>query len=196
MGRDKALLPWPPAVAGTPEQSRQTLLSAQINALKQFADGIIVVAGSNYHLLSSVTATCGAALVQNPVPERGQFSSLQIGLQEVVAQEYDAAMITLVDAPPLSAASLEKLCAAFSDALLSGLWGVAPEHGGRRGHPLLASSKLIRAFLAAPISSNARIVKHQNAEFIVSVPVEEALLAIDINTPEQYEALIAKDEQY
>lgn len=186
MGRDKALLPWPPAASAT---TSRTLLSASIEALKPFAESVIVVAGKNAASLAPIAAKCGALLVQNPEPERGQFSSLQAGLGELAARGFDAAMITLVDCPPLSFASMQKLRDAFDDALARNLWGVAPEHGGKRGHPLLASRALIDAFLAAPVTSNARTVKHEHAELIESIAVPDALLTVDVNTPEQYAAL-------
>jgi molybdenum cofactor cytidylyltransferase len=183
MGRDKALLPWPPGAHDS------TLLTASIAALKPFAEAVIVVAGNNFDSLAPLAAAHGALIVQNPAPERGQFRSLQIGLQELVTRRYNAAMITLVDCPPLSATSMQTLWAAFDEALSRGMWGVAPESGGRRGHPLLADRELIDAFLGAPVTSTARTVKHQHAQRIESVPVPDTLLAADVNTPEQYEAL-------
>src|SRR5579862_2015484 len=80
MGRDKALLPWPPsAIDG------QTLLTSSIDALKPFAESVIVVAGKNLQSLRPIAEAHGAVLVENPEPERGQFSSLQVGLREVIA---------------------------------------------------------------------------------------------------------------
>ena len=184
MGRDKALLPWPPnATAG------QTLLSTQIDALKPFANAIIIVAGKNFDQLAPIAAASGASIVQNPQPERGQFSSLQVGLRELIARGFDAAIITLVDAPPLSSDSLGKLRAAFNQALAQGMWGVAPEKNGKRGHPLFAGRKLIEAFLAAPVTSNARTIKHEHAQLLDSIPVQDALLLAEMNTPEEYAAL-------
>ena len=189
MGRDKALLPWPPSAA-----DNQTLLSAQIASLTPFTESIIVVAGNNFETLAPLVVANGASIVQNPEPQRGQFSSLQIGLRELVARGYDAAMITLVDSPPLSSDSLIRLRATFEQAVAQGMWGVAPEHSGKRGHPLFASRKLIDAFLTAPVTSNARTVKHEHAQLLISVPVPEALLNADINTPEQYAALAASEK--
>src|ERR1700744_4020705 len=91
MGRDKALLPWPPRA-----RDGSTLLSAAISALQPFADGVVVVVGKNADSLSPVIEARGASMVRNPSPERGQFSSLQIGLREVLAQGGDAAMMTPV----------------------------------------------------------------------------------------------------
>ena len=189
MGNDKALLPWPPPAPGSDPTSRETLLSASIAALKPFTESVVVVVGANANNLAPVIAADGALMVVNPAPERGQFSSMQIGLQQALALGCDAAMITLVDCPPLSTASIEKLTAAFQQALANGLWAVAPEHNGKRGHPLIAGRELIDAFLAAPITSNAREVKRAHVQKIVSVPVPDSLLTVDVNTPEEFAAL-------
>ena len=188
MGQDKALLPWPPAAAGTTPND-QTLLSAAIAALKQFTQSVIVVAGKNATRIAPIVAACGAHMVVNPDPDRGQFSSMQIGLAEVLKLGHSAAMITPVDCPPLSAASLESLRNAFDQAIARGTWAVAPEKDGKRGHPLFAGPALIEALLAAPVTSNARQVKWANAEAFEYVPVSDSLLTIDVNTPEQYAAL-------
>ena len=195
MGRDKALLPWPPAVHSTTETGGQTLLTASIRALKPFAESVIVVAGANFESLAPLAAAQGALIVPNPKPERGQFSSLQVGLRELVARGYDAAMITLVDCPPLCMTSMQTLCTAFDQARLRGMWGVAPESSGKRGHPLLAGRELIDAFLGAPVTSNARTVKREHARSIESVPVPDALLTVDLNTPEQYVALVCRERK-
>lgn len=128
-------------------------------------------------------------MVVNPDPDRGQFSSLQTGLREAVSRGYNAAMITPVDCPPLAAGTLVRLRRAFDGAVAAGKWAVAPEHDGRHGHPLLAGRALIDAFLMAPATSNAREVKHAHEEAIETVSVPEPLLAVDLNTPEEYAAL-------
>lgn len=183
MGREKALLPWPP---GSEDSS---LLSAAIFALKPFADAVIVVTGSNAERLAPLIDGAGAVMARNLAPERGQFSSMQTGLQAAVERGYEAAMITPVDCPPLSAASLEKLCAAFEQARVRGIWAVAPEHNGRQGHPLVAGRELMGALLSAPVSSNAREVRQAHEGKLEHVAVAEPLLSVDVNTPEQYSAL-------
>lgn len=180
MGRDKALLPWPP------DSNSATLLSAAIAALKPFARAVVIVAGHNENNLASIAAACGAMLVRNPAPEHGQFSSMQIGLQAAVDAGFENAMITPVDCPPLSAPSLAQLRDTFEQARARGAWAVAPENNGRHGHPLFAGRKLIEAFLAAPATSNAREVKHAHAEKFEYISVPDPLLAADLNTPEDY----------
>lgn len=191
MGTDKALLPWPPAAKGDAAPARGTLLSAAIIALRSHSFAVVVVAGRNQDRVAPTIEANGAILVLNPAPERGQFSSLQVGLREVVARGCDAAMITPVDCPPLSAESLALLRAAFARAPARGLWAVAPENSGKHGHPLLVNRNLIDAFLAAPVTSNAREVLHAHAWHIEYIPVPETLEKAGLNTPRDYAAASA-----
>ncbi len=148
------------------------------------------MAGKNADRLAPVIAKCGATLALNREPERGQFSSLQIGLTNVLALGCDAAIITPVDCAPLDRETLALLQAKFDEALASGQWAVAPHANGRHGHPLFAARALVHAFLAAPPNSNAREVRRAHAERFVAVPIDAAKLASDMNTPEEYEANI------
>ena len=119
MGRDKALLPWPPLAAGSAPGSMttDTFLSSAIRLFFSHVDVVLVVAGKNEAALAPVVYANGASLVVNPDPERGQFSSLQVGLQEVLNRGRDAAMVTLVDRPPVQAETIAALEAAFGLAL-------------------------------------------------------------------------------
>ena len=192
MGTDKALLPWPPSAPGAVAPQRQPLLSAAIRALQPLTRAIVVVAGKNAEAVAPIAAALGAFMVRNPAPERGQFSSLQVGLRELLARGCDAAMITPVDCPPLGPASLELLCTTFQSAFARGLAAVAPENNGKHGHPLLVNRKLIDAFLAAPVTSNAREILRAHAQLIEYVPVPDTLAKAGMNTPQDYAALAAK----
>jgi molybdenum cofactor cytidylyltransferase len=199
MGRDKALLPWPPQPTQTPMAGplpdpapQTTLLAAHIHALRPHTQAVIVVAGNNADQIARAIRESGAEMVVNPEPERGQFSSLQTGLRAGVERGFEAAMITPVDCPPLGAASLANLCAEFARALDRGLWAVTPENAGRHGHPLLAGRALIQALLSAPVTGNARAVKHAHQDWFAYVPVAENLLSVEMNTPEEYAAVSAR----
>jgi molybdenum cofactor cytidylyltransferase len=187
MGTDKALLPWPPAVPGSPP-SGQTFLSAAIQALYPFSETVIVVVGKNEDNLAPVAYANGASLVTNPEPGRGQFSSLQIGLQYVLSQGRDAAMVTLVDRPPASAATLKTLSSAFTEAP-NDVWAVVPEYNGKHGHPFLVAREMIEAFLKAPPSATARDIEHQNLQHVAYVVVDDPLVTLNVDTPQEYAAL-------
>src|SRR5437764_14142649 len=90
---------------------------------------VIVVAGKNEANLRPVAYAAGAFLLQNPAPERGQFSSLQTGLPEVLNRGRDSAMVTLVDRPPPRAETLTRLVEAFL-ARDHGIWALLPAYRG------------------------------------------------------------------
>jgi molybdenum cofactor cytidylyltransferase len=186
MGRDKALLPWPPqptSIAG------DTFLSAAIRLFLDHVDEVLVVVGKNQAALAPIVYSNGAALVINPDPDRGQFSSLQVGLQEVLNRGRDAAMVTLVDRPPVRPETIEKLQAAFDSATAKRKWAVIPEYQGNHGHPVLLGREMLTAFLNASDTSNARDVEHANQSEIEYVSVEDPLVSLNVDTPEQYAAL-------
>ena len=188
MGRDKALLPWPPEAAGS--ITTETFLSAAIRLFSSHVDEVLVVVGKNESALTPVIYGSGASLVVNPDPGRGQFSSLRVGLREVLNRGRDAAMITLVDRPPVREDTLQALDLAFEQATIQRKWAVVPEYQGKHGHPILAGRELLEAFLRAPETSNARDVEHVHQYQIEYVPVDDPLVALNVDTPEQYAALI------
>lgn len=127
----------------------------------------------------------------NPDPGRGQFSSLQIGLREVLNRGRDTAIITLVDRPPASQTTVQKLRAAF-EASPDNVWAVVPEIAGQHGHPYVAGRDLIERFLREPVTGNAREVEHRYAEHIQYLAVDDPNVVLNVNTPEDYAALTAK----
>jgi len=190
MGRDKALLPWPPPAAGNFLAS-ETFLSAAIRSLSPATDFVVVVVGKNEAALAPIIYAHGASLVSNPDTDRGQFSSLQVGLREVLNHGRDAAMVTLVDRPPVTAATIEILREAFENADAS-IWAVVPEFSGKHGHPYLAGREMIEAFLRVSPTSTARDIEHQHQAHIEYLRVNDPLIACNINTPEDYAGLLGR----
>jgi molybdenum cofactor cytidylyltransferase len=190
MGQDKALLPWPTGgmVSAASAIPPGTLLSAAIQSFSEFCDMVIVVAGKNEPSLRPVVEGCGAVVIRNPAPERGQFSSLQTGLREVLDRGRDAAMITLVDRPPPQQTTLANLVTAFAGRE-HGLWAVVPEYSGKHGHPILIGIEMIEAFLKAPATANARDLEHRNQGRVLYIPVDDSLVTVNVETPEQYDSL-------
>ena len=190
MGTDKALLPWPPQVEGQPP-SKDTFLSATIRSLMLATDFVVIVAGRNETALAPIAYANGASVVSNPDPSRGQFSSLQVGLHEVLNRGRDAAVITLVDRPPVSTATVQLLKDAFESAPQN-VWAVVPEFSGQHGHPYLVGRELIEVFLQASATASARDVEHRYQEHIRYVEVRDPFVALNVNTPEDYAALLAR----
>jgi molybdenum cofactor cytidylyltransferase len=190
MGRDKALLPWPPA---PPEAATtgKTFLTAQIELLHHHSDLVVVVAGANARRLEPLVYAAGAFLVINPDPEQGQFSSLRVGAQEVLNRGRDAAIIALVDRPPVLGSTVTRLRESFLEHIARGFWAVVPEFQGRHGHPVIVGREMISAFLAALPTATARDVEHANQARIAYVGVDDPRIAMNVDTPEDYARLQA-----
>jgi molybdenum cofactor cytidylyltransferase len=180
MGSDKALLPW----------RNGTFLSSAINALQAVSDLVIVVAGHNQQAVAPTVYSNGAFLVTNRNPDDGQFSSLRVGLNEVLGRGRDAAIITLVDRPAPKVETIETLKQAFL-AAPDHIWAVVPEFNSRHGHPFIAGREMIEAFLRAPATSNAREVEHAHQEHILYLPVTDPLVAINVNTLQEFQQLLS-----
>lgn len=187
MGRDKALLPWPPPAVGQ-AASGETFLSAAIRSLALATEFILVVVGKNEEALAPIIYAQGASLVVNPDPGRGQFSSLQVGLHDVLNHGRDAAVITLVDRPPVGATTIQTLRDAF-EAADQNIWAVVPEFSGKHGHPYLVGREMMEAFLRVPATSIARDIEHAHQEHIQYLRVGDPLVVLNINTPEEYAGL-------
>lgn len=187
MGSDKSLLPWPPVAPG--QTAEGTFLSAAIRSLSPHTDLVLVVVGENEPNLAPIVYANAAVLVRNPDPARGQFSSLRIGLQAILNRGRDAAMLTLVDRPPVSSDTISLLHGRFETAARRWKWAVVPEYHGKHGHPILLGRELLEAFLRAPHTSTAREVQHENQEHIEYIPIDDPLIAMNVNTPEEYAAL-------
>ena len=190
MGRDKALLPWPPVAESTPVAN--TFLGATIDLLQAHSDLVIVVAGENASAITPVAYAHGAFVVVNLQPALGQFSSLHVGLQEVLNRGRDAAFIALIDRPPALPGTVRSLRDKFLYADPN-VWAVVPEvkRGEQKvhGHPILVGREMIEAFLRAPVTSNAREVEHQYQQHIQYLAVEDPRLTMNVDTPEDYARL-------
>jgi len=186
MGRDKALLPW----------HHTNFLGAAIDMLFASTDLVIIVGGANSESLKPEIYRRGAFLTINPDPSRGQFSSLQTGLQEVLNRGRDAAVVTLVDRPPTVAATVAALTECFRTESRAGKWAVVPEvidaatGIAKHGHPIILSREMIEFIFKAPVTSNARDVMHAHQDRIRYVTVEDGNTIRNVNTPEEYAALI------
>lgn len=182
MGHDKALLQW----------RGETFLTSAIRSLAMATELVIVVAGKNIDEIRPLADAAGVFTIANLEPERGQFSSLQVGLREVLNRGRDAAMITLVDRPAPTLTTVAQLRAAFDDAILKRKWAVVPEFDGRHGHPIVIGREMMEAFLKASSTSTARDVEHSNQERIEYVAVDDPLVVANLNTPEDYTQLTSR----
>jgi molybdenum cofactor cytidylyltransferase len=186
MGRPKALL--------SIGASGDTFLTHILHVLR--GGGItrawVVIGGD----ASAVRATLPAddeflRVVENKDYEEGQLSSLLVGLASVEEADDDleAVMVTLVDLPLITAATVRAVLDAYRDA--PGAPIVRPRRGNRHGHPAIFDRRLFAELRTADPSTGAKPVVHAHAAEEVSVDVADDGAFTDIDTPEDYERFIA-----
>ena len=121
MGRDKALLPWPPVAEGAPAVN--TFLGAMIDLLQPACDLVLVVAGQNAANLQLVADAHNAFLVVNPAP-RARTVQFDPGRRaRSLNRGRDAAFLAPVDRPPVLPGTVQALRTALLDAELD-VWAV------------------------------------------------------------------------
>ncbi len=92
-------------------------------------------------------------------------------------------ILCLIDHPLISANLVASLISQFytSQALI-----VLPLFEGKRGHPVLFSSKLYPALLAAPLDTGARAVVWANKDNIHEYTTIEEGCVLNLNDPETF----------
>jgi len=187
MGRTKALLPL--------GSSGETFLQRIVRVLRDGgADAVVVVIGGDAEAVRGSLPSDDAQIsaVENPRYEEGQLSSLLVGLA-AVERRYDnpdAVMMTLVDLPLISEATVRAVREAFLANPVAPL--VRPRRGGRYGHPVIFNRSIFGELHRADPSKGAKPVVHAHAAEEVNVDVDDEGAFIDIDTPEDYERFIAR----
>ncbi len=94
-----------------------------------------------------------------------------------------------VDQPHVLVRTVEVLLEEFRR---SGSPIVIPVHRGRRGHPVLFGRPVFEELLGASQDLGARAVVRADAGRVREVPVADAAVLEDIDTPEAYEELVRR----
>ena len=115
--------------------------------------------------------------------QHGQLTSLLAGLRPRPGDMVEAALVTLVDAPLVSVATIERLVHAWR---ISRAPIVRPARGEVHGHPVIFDSAVFAELRAADPAVGAKAVVRSYADQIVNVPVEDDGAFIDIDTPAEY----------
>ncbi len=178
MGRVKALLPT--GVAGESFLSRivTTLDAAGVD------DVVVVVAPGAEDVRQAVMALpILARVVENPHPEQGQLSSVVAALAAIDHPGASAMLVTLVDAPFVSAETARALIAAWRRTRAP---VVRPVRGGRHGHPVIFDRAVFDALRHADPALGAKAVVRAYGAAVLDVEVDDDGAFQDIDTPEDY----------
>jgi molybdenum cofactor cytidylyltransferase len=182
MGRAKATLP---AGDGHTFLTRivQTFLDAGV-------DDVIVVVGHDAEAIASRFSESGlpARFVVNRDYDKGQLSSLLAGLDVLDRPGVSAVLVTLVDVPLVSAATVRAVVDAYRR---TGAPIVRPTSGDQHGHPLLIDRALFAALRGADPSAGAKPLVRAHASAAGDIAIDDEGAFTDIDTEEDYRRAIS-----
>ena len=194
MGRSKAVLPIDPA-----NLSGDTFVTHIVRTFQAAGvEELVVVVGHEADRLIETVLARGLSprFVVNPDYESGQLSSVLAGLRAIDRPGVAAMLLTLVDVPNVSAATVRRVIERYRATSAPIVRPVADDEGGikaaRHGHPVLIDRRLFDAIRSAdPMAGIKPIVRaHVSIEGNVEVDDEGAFL--DVDTPEDYRRLLER----
>ena len=176
MGRPKGLLRHVP--------TGDTFVSYLVGTARTVnLDPVFVVGRAADDALAAEVRRSGASLLVNGDPDRGQLSSILVGLDAAQRAGADALVVMPVDVPLLTSAVLHAViaAAATTDAAI-----VRACHRGRHGHPVLFKREVFDELRSADLSIGARAVVRADPRRVKDVEVDDPGVTFDIDTPDDY----------
>lgn len=181
MGRPKALLPY----------REGTFLEHLIEVTRHPLIGATrVVLGAGAEDIRTIAKIEPSMVVLNANWEKGQLSSIHVGLRSLGGLDTDGIVLCPVDHPLVTARLVSDLVERFYE---DNKPIVLPTYKGRRGHPVIFSSALYPNLLAAPADKGARAVVWAHAADILEVPTDEEGVVLNINDPDMLKRAIEPD---
>jgi len=149
---------------------------------------VAVVLGAHAGAIRAEIARLPVLAVDNREWEEGLASSIRAGVRtlESFSRSLDAAVLVLADQPRLSADALRQLA---EEHRRRGRSIVAAHYAGHPGPPALFARRHFPELLALSGPDGARPLFARHAAELVTVPLPE--LAIDLDTPADYESFLA-----
>ena len=145
----------------------------------------ILILGKTAEIIRPGIRDWPAVVRINPDPDRGQLSSIQLGLSSV-RPSAQAGMIWPVDQPAVSEDLVRNLARLFigSAPLI-----VFPKYGTRRGHPAIFHRNIFHEFMEASLEEGPKSIIWRHQKDSAELLTDEPAVVQDIDTPVEYEAL-------
>ena len=178
MGRLKALLPWQGA----------TLIEYQVGSLLSagVAELVVVVGHRGDEVGAPIAGRQGVTTVVNPDYRQGKTTSIKAGLSAMSANA-TAILVLAVDQPrpPDILRAVIEAHEARSPLITS------PVYGGRGGHPMIFHARLLPELSAITEEGEGlREVTRRYASDIYRLEMDDPVVRVDVNTPENLQAAL------
>ena len=162
------------------------IITHVVRNLRDSARPILVVTGHDREAIMQALAGEAVSYVHNPDYQTGMGSSLRSGLA-ALPPDIDAVLVCLGDMPQVNATHVARLIAAFDPA--KGHAICVPFFCGQRGNPVLWAIRFVPEMMQVSGETGARGLLETHADAVYPVPMDDAAVLVDIDTPEELAAL-------
>ena len=158
-------------------------------ALASKARPVVVVTGHESDRIAKSVEGLDIKITHNPHFIEGLSGSLKAGLA-ALPTGLDAVVVMLGDMPKISGSLIDRLAMAADPA--RGMFIAVPTWAGKRGNPVMWSSRLFDELAKLEGDVGARHLIGLYSEAVVEVPVDDDAVFLDIDTQEALAALRAR----
>jgi len=174
MGEPKLLLPF--GNSTVLEQAIDNLLNSRVGE-------VIVVVGDR---AQELIGNRPVKVAINPAYREGMSTSIVTGLN-LIDDSTRAVMLALADQPLVDSQTINKLIEAF----ISHDKGIViPAYKGRRGHPVIFSTKYKEELLGLVGDIGGRQIIEEHPEDVLELAVDSQGINVDIDTKDDYHSLV------
>ena len=163
-----------------------TLLGRVLEAVQSSqVDECVVILGFAAEAIKEKVALNNAKVVVNEAYSEGMSTSLRAGLANVNPQA-EAALVVLADQPFVKAATIDRLIEEYKKSRPQ---VAIPVHKGFRGNPVLLDRSVFAEAMGLQGDIGCRAIFGSRVKNILKVPVDDAGILIDADSPEEFERL-------
>jgi len=185
MGRPKALLTLPSDGATFVERLVRVMLAGGA------ADVLVVARPGDDGLDAEVQRLagdgCAVRLVENAHADRGQLSSVVVGVNAADHPGVRGVIVTPVDSPLVGAATVREMLTVFDTRQPP---VVRASYRGRHGHPVIFSRRVFDSLRHADPAIGAKAVVHAHAGELIDVEVDNPGVVMDADNPDDYARIL------
>jgi CTP:molybdopterin cytidylyltransferase MocA len=166
---------------GAPSRDRSAAVGEWIDALNADTEMVLVAIESGEEALARAVWARAAYLVELPTGSN-TADALRALLQETLNRGRDAALVTTLESPPLSAETVQRMVAAYR-AASDDIWAVIPETRSAEpklrypGDPMLLGRSMIEKFLRGQKLSTVDEILSANREHVYVLKLSDAVAA-------------------
>jgi molybdenum cofactor cytidylyltransferase len=159
--------------------------------LKVNVDVFLVVGHRRDAIINSIKNR-NIKIIYNPDYKQGMFTSVQAGIKHL-KPKHQAFFILPVDIPLVRPATIRRLMDTAGENPGRIIY---PVFRGKRGHPPLIPSVLAPTIMEWERGGGLKAVLKSQEELAVEIEVPDSTILFDIDTPDDYTALLRRYERY